>query len=465
MASIETQGPSAAQKLYFAAWRWHFYAGLFVIPFLLMLAVTGFFMMLFTTYLPEYGDRLAVTPGAQVLTPEAQVQAAMAAVPGATGVTEYITPYDAETPARLTVTAEAGDMVVALNPYDGTVLRQTLDGDTWNLFFETIHGTLMIGTLGDRLIEIATGLGLVMVVTGLYLWWPRNGAGIASLLVPQLAAKGRAFWKSLHQVTGFWISIVLVFFLITGLSWAGVWGEKFVQAWSTFPAEKWDNVPLSDATHASMNHDGTKEVPWGLEQTPMPESGSAVGVQILAPGTPVTLDSIVLLGRTVGLEGRFRVAVPADDTGVWTISQDSMSYDTPDPTGDRTLHVDQFTGKVLADVRYADYGLAAKAMAVGIALHEGQMGLWNFVLNTLFCLAVVLVCVSGVVMWWVRRPAGAARLAAPPMPADVPLVKGAVVIVLALSLMFPLVGLTLAVVLALDILVVQNLPQLKRALS
>ena len=93
------------------------------------------------------------------------------------------------------------------------------------------------------------------------------------------------------------------------------------------------------------------------------------------------------------------------------------------------------------------------------------MGLWNFVLNTLFCLAVVLVCVSGVVMWWVRRPAGAARLAAPPMPADVPLVKGAVVIVLALSLMFPLVGLTLAVVLALDILVVQNLPQLKRALS
>ena len=465
MASIETQGPSAAQKLYFAAWRWHFYAGLFVIPFLLMLAVTGFFMMLFTTYLPEYGDRLAVTPGAQVLTPEAQVQAAMAAVPGATGVTEYITPYDAETPARLTVTAEAGDMVVALNPYDGTVLRQTLDGDTWNLFFETIHGTLMIGTLGDRLIEIATGLGLVMVVTGLYLWWPRNGAGIASLLVPQLAAKGRAFWKSLHQVTGFWISIVLVFFLITGLSWAGVWGEKFVQAWSTFPAEKWDNVPLSDATHASMNHDGTKEVPWGLEQTPMPESGSAVGGQILAPGTPVTLDSIVLLGRTVGLEGRFRVAVPADDTGVWTISQDSMSYDTPDPTGDRTLHVDQFTGKVLADVRYADYGLAAKAMAVGIALHEGQMGLWNFVLNTLFCLAVVLVCVSGVVMWWVRRPAGAARLAAPPMPADVPLVKGAVVIVLALSLMFPLVGLTLAVVLALDILVVQNLPQLKRALS
>ena len=27
--------------LYGAVWRWHFYAGLFVVPFLLMLAVTG----------------------------------------------------------------------------------------------------------------------------------------------------------------------------------------------------------------------------------------------------------------------------------------------------------------------------------------------------------------------------------------------------------------------------------------
>ena len=52
---------------YRAVWRWHFYAGLYVIPFLLMLAVTGFFMMLFTTYLPEHGDRLPVAPQAQAL--------------------------------------------------------------------------------------------------------------------------------------------------------------------------------------------------------------------------------------------------------------------------------------------------------------------------------------------------------------------------------------------------------------
>ena len=36
--STETQIPN---RLYFAAWRWHFYAGLYVIPFMLMLAVTS----------------------------------------------------------------------------------------------------------------------------------------------------------------------------------------------------------------------------------------------------------------------------------------------------------------------------------------------------------------------------------------------------------------------------------------
>ena len=73
------------------------------------------------------------------------------------------------------------------------------------------------------------------------------------------------------------MSVVLLVFLVSGLSWAGIWGGKMVQAWSTFPAEKWDAVPLSDKTHADMNHAATKEVPWGLEQTPLPESGSTAG--------------------------------------------------------------------------------------------------------------------------------------------------------------------------------------------
>lgn len=461
----EDRAPRAVNRLYFAAWRWHFYAGLFVVPFLLILAVTGFFMMLFTTYLPEYGDRIAIVPAATTLSIAEQEAAALAAVPGATGITEYIAPYSAETPALFSV-ADGGDgMVVALNPYTGEVLRSTVDGATWNLFFERIHGTLLIGDTGDRILEIASSLGILLVVTGIYLVWPRQAGGTRAMLIPDLAAKGRSWWKSLHQVCGTWMSVILVFFLITGLAWAGIWGGKFVQAWSTFPAEKWDAVPLSAHDHASMNGAGEKQVPWGLEQTPLPASGSHAGAAILPEGTVLNLSTMVELGRAIGLEGRFRVSVPGDETAVWTLGQNSMSYDGNSPTIDRTVHVDQYTGKVLADVRYADYGLAAKAMAVGIALHEGQLGLWNFVLNALFCAAVVFTCVSGVVMWWKRRPVGAARLAAPPVPQDVPLAKGVVLIAVALSMLFPLLGLTLLAVLVFDLLILSAVPPLKRALS
>lgn len=91
----EDRAPRAVNRLYFAAWRWHFYAGLFVVPFLLVLAVTGFFMMLFTTYLPEYGDRIAISPAVAALSIAEQEAAALAAVPNSTAITEYIAPYDA----------------------------------------------------------------------------------------------------------------------------------------------------------------------------------------------------------------------------------------------------------------------------------------------------------------------------------------------------------------------------------
>ena len=274
--------------------------------------------------------------------------------------------------------------------------------------------------------------------------------------------------KSLHGTLGFYVSLVLLCFLISGMTWTGIWGEKFTQAWSTFPAAKYDNVPLSDETHAAMNHGAMKDVPWALEQTPMPASGSQAGHAGIPAGSPVDLDSVASLARELGFarEGRFAINTPSGDSGVFTISQDSMSNDSSNPTVDRTVHIDRYTGRILADVRFADYSLPGKAMAVGVALHQGDLGAWNVALNTLFCLSVIVMAVSGIVLWWMRRPKGSFGLAAPAAPSQaVPMAKGVVLLTLFLSLLFPLVGLTLLAVLALDLLVVRNIPVLKRALA
>jgi uncharacterized iron-regulated membrane protein len=452
-------------RFYAAVWRWHFYAGLYVVPFLVMLATTGLIMLWVSVIDGRDGEnRLRIVPQATALPVSAQAEAARAAVPDGV-VKQYLSPRAADRVALFRVDQGESAFMVAVDPYTGAVIEQWPRQAGWYDFATDIHGTLLIGDLGDRLIEVAAGFAIVLLVTGLYLWWPRNGESLISVLVPNFAARGRHLWKSLHRTIGFWVSAVLLVFLLSGLSWAGIWGDRFVQAWSTFPAEKWDNVPLSDATHAAMNHGATKDVPWALEQTPMPASGSDAGAAGIPAGTAINLDTVSALARTIGLDGRFQVALPDGESGVWTISQDSMSNDSPDPTSDRTVHLDRYTGKVLADVRYADYSLGGKAMAVGIAFHEGDLGWWNVALNTAFCLSIVFLAVSGVVMWWKRRPAGAGRLVAPPRPAELPLWKGAVVVGLFLCLAFPLVGLTLLAVLAIDVLLIQNVPALRRAFS
>ena len=292
----DTPAPAAegplAKTFYTTAWRWHFYAGLYVAPFLIMLAVTGLIMLWSSVLVGRDGEKLySVDPAAQTVAVSTQANAAVAAVPGGSLV-QYIAPRTPEQPAVFRVNAGEAAMMVAVNPYDGSVLgswpRQTALYD----FANKIHGTLLIGDVGDRLIEIAAGFGVVLIVTGVYLWWPRDDRGFASAFVPRLSGRGRQLWKSLHQTVGVYVAAILLVFLVSGLTWTGIWGERMTQAWSTFPAEKWDNVPLSDATHASMNHGGVKEVPWTLEQTPMPASGSHAGHAGVPENQPVDLDNV-----------------------------------------------------------------------------------------------------------------------------------------------------------------------------
>jgi uncharacterized iron-regulated membrane protein len=460
-ASGQATAPVSTSKLYLAAWRWHFYAGLYVIPFVAVLAITGMAMAWIAYIDGRDGERIAVQPQAVAQAVSVQADAALAAIPGGT-LKQYVAPRAGDLAAIFRVDLDGKATMVAVDPYTATVLAEFPRRSGWYDFFDSVHSDLLLGVTGDRMIEIAASLGMVLIATGLYMWWPR-GFGWRAVLIPSFARGGRVMWRSLHGVLGFWISLFLVFFLVSGLSWAGIWGGKMVQAWSQFPAEKWDNVPLSDDTHASMNH-GPKEVPWALEQTPMPASGSQAGAAGLPAGTEITIDTMDQLARAIGFDGRYQMNLPSGETGVYTFSRDSMSTDSTDPMSDRTVHVDRYTGNILADVRYEDYSLAGKAMAVGIALHMGTMGLWSVLANTAVCLSVLFLCASSVVMWWKRR-AGGLRLSAPPLPRDMPLWQGATFVALLVSMAFPMAGLTLLVVMALDLLVLSRIPALKRALS
>lgn len=475
-ASTAAATESPRNRFYRTVWRWHFYAGLFVIPFMLVLAVTGI-IYLFKPQLDAamYTNLMFVQPGTATLPYTEQIQTVQNVYPDAT-VTQ-LTPSvaaDRSTEVLLT-TADERNLMVFVNPYTGQVLGDRDEDNNLQAIARKIHGELLIGKLGDYLVELAACWGLVLLITGLYLWLPRHQFSLFGTLIPRLWSQNkRVFWRDLHAVPGFYGILLIGFLILTGLPWTGFWGETFAQVYGQFPAQMWDEVPQSTVLTGSLNQRG-QVVPWAVEQLPIPQSGksepqdhsdhashntlsSPASQGSVVPGALMQLDAVVALAQAKGAPPGFSVTLPEGKTGVYTVSAFPG-----DPTQEVTMHIDQYSGKVLADVRWKDYGLVPKAVEMGTAIHMGRyFGFANQLLMLVAALIVVLLCVTGVVMWWQRRPKASGFLGAPVLPSHVQQWRVPLAIVAVLGLAFPLVGLSLIIVLLLDYCLLSRIPVLKR---
>ena len=448
-------------SFYNLAWRWHFYAGLLVIPFLILLSLTGM-VYLFKPQLDQlmYADLLQVPVAEQRLSADQQLAVVQRAYPQA-NVQQYLPPLQADRSAQFVVDNAGQALNLFVDPYRGMLLGSQDAQNNLQAIARALHGELMIGTLGDRLIELAAGWGIVLLVSGLYLWWPR-GSGGAGVLWPRLSSRGRLFWRDLHAVTGFWGSLLLLFMLLTGMTWTGYWGAQFAGAWNHFPAAMWDAVPTSDQQARSLNSSTRQTVAWAVETTPLPLSdphaahnGNAT-TQGASAAPQIGLQQVVDTASARGVQPGYSITLPKGAEGVY-----SIALFADDPRHDATLHLDQYSGAVLADVRWQDYGLVAKTVEGGVMLHEGKLfGLPNQLLMLAVCLLVLLSAISGLVMWWQRRPQG--RFGVPPLRHDLPRWKTAIVVMLLLGAAFPLVGASLLLIWVLDWLLLSRLGALRR---
>lgn len=501
-----TATSQADNRHYFTIWRWHFYTGFLIAPFLMILAVTGLGMVLTANITGKELDRTPVTVQAQAEPVALQAQQAMKSLPHGE-VVQYIAPRSADTVAIFRVksldNANPADNTVLIDPYTNQVVKSIPRNSNLYHTFDSFHGDMMLGKVGDYIMETTAALTILMILTGGYLWWHKRRS-VKAMLIPNNTAftqnpnQKRTLFRTLHATLGSWVAIVLLFFCITGMAWAGIWGGKMVQAWSQFPAGKWDVEPTPvsvnplqhhDAmmtmpkqphihgvdtavapTHGDVLNDGqSKEVPWVLELTPMPQSRTNLGHPGIGHGTAITIDGVDKLARKLGFVGRYQLNLPKGDTGVWTISQDSMSYDMQSPVADRTVHIDRYSGKVLGDIRYDDYNFFGKFMAVGIALHMGTLGLWSIVANVLFCLSVIVICISGYVMWWQRRPLTANTQVSPLNPpathAQRQIPWGFAILLLAVAVIFPTAMMAIVVIGLLDWWVISRVPSLAKLLK
>lgn len=444
--------PSASppSALYRRVWRWHFYAGLICLPFLALLATTGA-LYLYKDPIESlvYRPLLFVPATAsqrQALDPEALVARAQAAVPGEP--VRFVAPAHAGRSAEVGVRTDAGVVGVFLDPSDGRVLGHLRDDRRLMEVVKRVHSLAIAGPVANHWIEIVAGWAIVLVVSGVFLWWPRGRKGGVVSLRGRPAQ--RLWWRDLHAVVGVFAGAAIVFLAVTGMPWSAFWGQQFgrlANEWGVgLPAYVWGK-PQSSVPLASMG-----DVPWTLAQAPLPQSAhhadsNAAGHASSAhPGAGLSIGLNQALGtfERLGLPADTPVGLPAGPQGVYTAM--SMPDDT---TAKRVVHLDRYTGAVLADVGYADFGIVGRATEWGISIHTGrQFGWINQLVMLAGCLAIVALAVSAAVMWWKRRPAG--RLGAPPRHASDSAAKGAIAVAIVLGLFYPLLGASMLAALLID---------------
>lgn len=253
---MTTQKPPA-NRHYLTVWRWHFYAGLFTAPFLMLLAATGLAMLLFANITGREGERMHVTPQAVVKPLSEQAEAARQAInPDSASVVQYIAPRQADMVAVFRVNEGKTATMVAIDPYTAQVMKTYPRNSDWYHLMDEIHSDILIGKTGDFLLETAAALTILLIITGYYLWISKQGS-LKNVLFPKLGG-GRSAWRSLHGAIGAWISLILLLFCLSGMAWAGIWGGKMVQSWSQFPAGKWGIEPMPESviTHGDALNDG-----------------------------------------------------------------------------------------------------------------------------------------------------------------------------------------------------------------
>ncbi len=409
---MTTPEQPAASSPYRHIWRWHFYAGVLVAPVLVVVSVTGG-LYTFKAEIDGFNNRrvLAVNPADSRATYQEQIRAAQASLPaGYTVGGLEISPE----PDRATVLTFHGAnrpaQRIGVDPYTGQVLGE-LEADTFSPWVLALHRNLFLGTTGRAGVELATGWTIVLLATGLYLWWPRRAERVRGVWLPRLRAKPYAVLRDLHTLVGLYTLPLVLVIAATGLLYSLTWGAGYrYAAQATGGGTFFSNPPKST----------------GAKGAPVPVDAVVATVRRLYPDQPLSVflprrpdDSVTVFVRgTSGASNRAYVVLHRADASVL---------------------LDRPTGEFPATARWASWNLA---------LHVGTVGgMPTKVLWAAACAVLVWLPVTGFWMWWERRPNRRTGL---PRRPDARVPRWVVAVAGVLGLLLPTVGLSMLVVVALE---------------
>lgn len=246
---------------------------------------------------------------------------------------------------------------VYVNQYTGTVLGSTEDGSNWIIKVHDLHVNFLSGKVGNQIVTWSTVGLLLLSITGIIVWWPRMTFRFhRNSPLPRLN-------RDLHMSVGFWSSLAMFTFAITGLGLHYQTGKLLDLL----------NTPKSAAS--LPGHGTTIE---GMMQTAREALPGAVIPRLLLAekkGDPVFL----------------YVRFPEDKT----------------PAGRSFVTLDAKTGTVLSVGSSRTAPLLQTALVQWTReIHTGTiLGTPTKILAVCFALMLALLAVTGPLIWWIKQRA------------------------------------------------------------
>ena len=341
----------------------HLYLAMIAGVFVVILGLTGAIMAFETELDHVLHARLSyVTPQGRRL-PLGELGAAVRkAFPG-----ERIGGYQLSSARNISVGVAIKRGLAAVNPYTAEVLGVREGGQDFLGWVHQLHLRLTIRNRSDTGKDIVRWAGvamLVLLLSGVYLWWPVKRVSIAA------GATGRRFWFDVHNAIGVLSWVFLLLLTCTGL------------------------MIGFDETTTPLLYRVTGSEPSKASPPPPPPPGAAPitpdqAMEIAASAIPGTFPF------QIGIPGpkdayQIRSRFPEDLTG----------------GGRSRVMVDQYTGKVLFAEGSRTAPAGARMVIANRAIHTGDIfGSPTKTLVSLASLMAVAQVVSGAIMWWKRTRA------------------------------------------------------------
>ncbi|WP_236627652.1 PepSY domain-containing protein [Caulobacter sp. B11] len=168
--------------------------------------------------------------------------------------------------------------------------------------------------------------------------------------------------------------------------------------------------------------------------------------------------------RALDLPPPVLIAPPSSQKGRNASPDWTARSDTPNRPQRVTLTLDPVSAEVIGREGFSAKHPIDKVIGYGIAAHEGQLFGWvNQLLGVLAALGLITLSVSGLVIWWRRRPEG--QLGAPPALPESRIAMGLGLLIVLFGVLLPVLGISMIAIALIERFALRHIPGVRRWLG